>query len=182
MDSFDSGGLPSGGSRLLSQSPQFSFASAGSSSHTGPGGDDLSLSELYSDNHRLPQAHQHLKTRPSIAEALGFGARPPDLSGDQSTLGTLEDIGEEGEEEGGAEADVTVRGNSEEVDGTSNAAQSREEKLQNDLFVLRQLNGVFAVFNDALQEAQVGTEVNCSCGPNLSLSDHVPCFSPIAHR
>jgi len=51
-----------------------------------------------------------------------------------------------------------VRENAEEPDGTSNAAQLREEKLQNDLFVLRQLNGAFAVYNDALREAQAGTE------------------------
>jgi hypothetical protein len=165
MDSFDSAGLPLGGSRLLSQSPQFSFASASSSSHTGPGGDDLSLSELYPDDHRLPEREQdrqtrhNPKTRPSIAEALGFGTRVPDLSEDQCTSGTLEDVGEELEEEDSAEADVTVRGNGEEAEGTNNAAQLREEKLQNDLFVLRQLNSAFAVYNDALREAQAGTEV-----------------------
>jgi hypothetical protein len=170
MGSFDSAGLPSGGSRLLSQSPQFSFASASSSSHTGPGGDDLSLSELYPDNHGLPererdrQTRHNPKTRPSIAEALGFGVPHPDRSEDQSTLGTLEDVGEELEEEDGAEADVTVRGNGKEAEGTSNAVQLREEKLQNDLFMLRQLNGAFAVYNDALREAQVGTEVNRPCG------------------
>jgi len=175
MDSFDSAGLPTGGSRLLSQSPQFSFASASSSSHTGPGGDDLSLSELYPDDHCLlekerdRQTRHNPKTRPSIAETLGFGAPAPDRSEDQSTLGTLEDVGEELEEEDGAEADVTVRGNGEEAEGTSNAAQLREEKLQNDLFVLRQLNGAFAVYNDALREAQAGTEVNCPCtSSNLS--------------
>lgn len=185
MESFDSAGLPSGGSRLLSQSPQFSFASASSSSHTGPGGDDLSLSELYPDDHCPPererdrQTRHNPKTRPSIAEALGFGARAPDRSENQSTLGTLEDVGEELEEEdGGAEADVTVRGNGEEAEGTRNAAQLREERLQNDLFVLRQLNGAFAVYNDALREAQAGTEVNCPCtSPNLSLSNIPDLFS-----
>jgi hypothetical protein len=188
MDSFDSAGLPSSGSRLLSQSPQFSFSSAGSSSHTGPGGDDLSLSELYPGNHGPPkverdrQTRHNPKTRPSIAEALGFGAPALDRSEDQSTLGTLEDVGEEGEEEDGAEADVTVRETGGEVDGTSNAAQLREEKLQNDIFVLRQLNGTFAVYNDALREAQAGTEVNRSCGSNMLLSNHATCFSPTAHR
>lgn len=189
MDSFDSASLLSGGSRLLSQSPQFSFNSAGSSSssrlQTGPGGEDLSLSELYTeDNNCLPERrepqnetqtrHRNPKsrTRPSIAQALGFGT-PLDQSDDLSLLGALEeedagenrdDWDEEEEEEGaevGAEADVTVRlGGGEDAEKTVIAAQSREEKLQSDLFVLRQLNGAFAVYNDALREAQEGTEVS----------------------
>jgi hypothetical protein len=169
MDSFDSANLLSGGSRLLSQSPQFSFNSASSSSsHTGPGGDDLSLSELDLVPKREPQKTHNPKsrTRPSIAQALGFGGAPLDQSDDLSVLGALEeDVGEEGEEEEGAEAeaeaDVTVRvGHVEDAETTGIAAQSREEKLQSDLFVLRQLNGAFAVYNDALREAQGGTEVS----------------------
>jgi hypothetical protein len=176
MDSFDSANLLSGGSRLLSQSPQFSFNSASSSSsHTGPGGEDLSLSELElnPDNRlteRETQTRHHnpkSRTRPSIAQALGFGAPAPlEQSDDLSVLGALEeeeDVGEEREEEEGieGEADVTVRvGHGEDVEKTGIAAQSREEKLQSDLFVLRQLNGAFAVYNDALREAQGGTEVS----------------------
>ena len=194
MDSLDSANLLSGGSRLLSQSPQFSFnsaASSSSSSHTGPGGEDLSLSELelHSDpdvkpclpEQREPQTqtrktrHHNPKsrTRPSIAQALGFGA-PLGQSDDLSVLNALEeeDAGEEEgderderEEEKGAgaeaEADVTVRGiGGEDAEKTGIAAQSREEKLESDLFVLRQLNGAFAVYNDALREAQGGTEVS----------------------
>jgi hypothetical protein len=170
MDSLDSPNLLSGGSQLLDQSPQFSFNSASSSLHTGPGGDDLSLSELYPDNRppkTEPQTRHNPKTRPSIAEALGFGA-PLDQSDDQSVLHALEE-GEEreedagvGEDEEGTEADVTVRVGDEDADRTSIATQSREEKLQSDLFVLRQLNGAFAVYNDALREAQGGTEVSHS--------------------
>lgn len=179
MDSFDSANLLSGGSRLLSQSPQFSFNSANSSSsHTGPGGDDLSLSELDLDpdnRNRLPPKREpqtqtrnpKSRARPSIAQALGFGGAPLDeQSDDLSLLGALEeDVGEEREEEeedgAEAEADVTVRvGHGEDADRTAIAAQSRDEKLQSDLFVLRQLNGAFAVYNDALREAQGGTEVS----------------------
>ncbi|KAI0256031.1 hypothetical protein BJV78DRAFT_1273017 [Lactifluus subvellereus] len=161
MDTFDSTILPSGGSRLLSESPQFSLASASSGSHTGPGGDDLSLSELCPDEDQTRSHNQ--KTRPSIAQALGFGA-PLDQSDDRSTLGALEEgEGGEGEWEGENEdstaaADVTVRVSGEDADRTRLAAQSREEKLQSDLFVLRQLNGAFAVYNDALRETQAGTE------------------------
>ncbi len=142
MDSFDPANLLSGDSRLLSQSPQFSFNSASSSSHTGPGGDDLSLSELYPDSdHRLPKT----RARPSIAQALGFGA-PVDQSDDL----------------GGKDADKT----------TVETKQSCEEKLQNDLFVLRQLNGAFAVYNDALREAQGGTEVKSLLLLRLNLLTH----------
>lgn len=185
MDSFDSANLLSGGSRLLSQSPQFSFNSASSSSHTGPGGDDLSLSELnLTERETQTQTRHHnakSRTRPSIAQALGFDAAPLDLSDDLSVLGALEeDAGEEMEEEEGAEAeaeaDVTVRvGHGEDAEKTGVAAQSREEKLQSDLFVLRQLNGAFAVYNDALRETQGGTEVSPKAMPSrgsffLSLS------------
>jgi len=183
MDSLDSANLLSGGSRLLSQSPQFSFNSASSSSHTGPGGEDLSLSELYPDN-RLPERERHhnpkSRTRPSIAQALGFGA-PLDQSDDLSLLGALEEEGageereEEEEEEAEAEADVTVRVGGEDAEKTVIAAQSREEKLQSDLFVLRQLNGAFAVYNDALREAQGGTEVSPSCLSRGSF------FFPLSH-
>jgi hypothetical protein len=174
MDSFDSANLLSGGSRLLSQSPQFSFnnnsaSSSSSHTHTGPGGEDLSLSELELEpqTQTRPQTRHHhnpkSRTRPSIAQALGFGA-PLDQSADD--LSVLEEEGdageerEEGEEEQGAEveADVTMRVGGAEK--TVIAAQSREEKLQGDLFVLRQLNGAFAVYNDALREAQGGTEVS----------------------
>jgi hypothetical protein len=176
MDSLDSANLLSGGSRLLSQSPQFSFnnnsASSSTSSssriHTGPGGEDLSLSELELDPQTQTRYHNSKtksRTRPSIAQALGFGAPVDQSADDLSVLGALEeeDAGEEMEEEESAEAeaDVTVRvGGGEDAGKTVIAAQSREEKLQSDLFVLRQLNGAFAVYNDALREAQGGTEVS----------------------
>jgi hypothetical protein len=168
MDSLE---LPtSGDSRILSESPQFSI---GSSSHsTGPGGDDLSLSELCLDNHppqRPAQARNNPKTRPSIAQALGFGA--PIVPSQDASASVLEEVGEGGlgaEEEleeddgndGNAAADVTVRA-SEDADPTQLVARSREEKLRSDLFVLRQLNGAFAAYNDALRATQSGTEVSC---------------------
>jgi len=174
MDSFDSAGLPAGGSRLLSQSPQFSFVSTSSSSNTGPGGDDLSVSELYPQND-VPGKEAHTgrnpKTRPSIAQVLGFGAPLElDQSDDRSMLGALDEGGEEEDGDRGErddenygdeiteEADVTVRGNGEDTDRTGIAAQSHEEKLKSDLSLLRRLNGAFEVYNDALREAQSGTE------------------------
>ncbi|KAH9978703.1 hypothetical protein BGW80DRAFT_690546 [Lactifluus volemus] len=175
MDTFDSTILPSGGSPLLSESPQFSLNSASSNTHTGPRGADLSLSELYPDNplpERRSQARHDQKTRPSIAQALGFAAsldRSDDRSG---TLDALEEEAWEGEEriergregdidddeDSSAAADVTVRAADEDADRTRLAAQSREEKLQSDLFVLRQINTAFAGYNSALRETQIGSE------------------------
>ncbi|KAH8998509.1 hypothetical protein EDB92DRAFT_1941334 [Lactarius akahatsu] len=168
---------PSGDSQLLSESPQFSLTSVGSSSRTGPGGDDLSLSELYPDN-PLPQRpaqarRDNPKTRPSIAQALGFGA-PIGRSQGASASGVPE------EEEGEGWRDVTVRAG-EDVDPTHLAAQSREEKLRSDLFVLRQLNGAFAAYNDALRETQAGTEVSlCSMSQSV-IFDH-PSVVVLRHK
>ncbi|KAI0276575.1 hypothetical protein BGY98DRAFT_985076 [Russula aff. rugulosa BPL654] len=125
MDSFDSANLLSGGSRLLSQSPQFSFNNNSSGSST------LELepqTQTQTRHHHNPKTKS--RTRPSIAQALGFGAPVDQSADDLSVLGALE------EEDAG-----------EEMEG-------RKEKLQSDLFVLRQLNGAFAVYNDALREAQ----------------------------
>ena len=36
---------------------------------------------------------------------------------------------------------------------------TKGEKLQNDLFVLRKLNGTFRLYNEALSETESGTEV-----------------------
>ncbi|KAI0266706.1 hypothetical protein BC834DRAFT_873167 [Gloeopeniophorella convolvens] len=169
MDSLDSTAFPPSGSRLLSESPQFSLSSASSASRTGPRGDDLSLSDLSVAPRRTTRPTAPLKrkqaqgARQSIAQTLGFGA-PADDSIDEQEQSALGALGEENEEMEAADAetegeesdgDVTVH---VDADAPRLAAQSREEKLQNDLFVLRQLNGAFAVYADALRETQAGTE------------------------
>ncbi|KAH9002651.1 hypothetical protein EDB86DRAFT_2827066 [Lactarius hatsudake] len=179
---------PSGDSQLLSESPQFSLTSVGSSSRTGPGGDDLSLSELYPDN-PLPQRpaqarRDNPKTRPSIAQALGFGApigRPqgasasgvPEEEEGEGWRGEEEEqkVGDDDGNEDSVAADVTVRAG-EDADPTHLAAQSREEKLRSDLFVLRQLNGAFAAYNDALRETQAGTESVIFDHPSVVVLQH----------
>jgi hypothetical protein len=40
------------------------------------------------------------------------------------------------------------------------AAKTREEKLQHDLFLLKKLNGAFALYTDALRATQSSTEVS----------------------
>ena len=126
-------------SRLLSQalpSPDPLDAS-----HTGPGGPDLSLSELsLSDK---PYNPRFSLLAPPLA--------PLHLSADQSAI--LED-----EQEGGADVDER-----DDADNTmmqhAVAEKAREEKLQSDLFILKKLNASFAVLNDALQASMGATQV-----------------------
>ena len=60
--------------------------------------------------------------------------------------------------DGTAAAGVTVRA-SEDADLTHQAARPREEKLRSDLFVLHQLAGAFAAYNDVLRATQASTVV-----------------------
>ncbi|KIJ49498.1 hypothetical protein M422DRAFT_27863 [Sphaerobolus stellatus SS14] len=142
MSSFSSADTPSfAGSSILRESPPFSSAA-----YTGPGGADLSLSELYisereEDNPRsrpfslLPLQHaQHDATE--------------EERGDHSVFS---DSGGLVEEEG----DVTIVG---ERKSSFNEARQREERLQRDLFVLKKLNASFALYNGALKDVRSTTE------------------------
>ena len=129
-DSFNSNIIPDGPSRsrLLSESPL--LASYASSSRTGPGGDDLSVSEL-SLNDRLGRRPFSLLPH---NEDTTFTARQPD------------DVDNNPEQRNEPQ---TPR------------VRTRDEKLQNDLFVLRKLNAAFAAYNDALRTTESSSEV-CS--------------------
>ena len=59
----------------------------------------------------------------------------------------------EGEDEGEEEEEARIR-------RTRKAARMREEKLQNDLFLLKKLNGAFSLYTDALRATQSSTEVS----------------------
>ncbi|KAG6375376.1 hypothetical protein JVT61DRAFT_2931 [Boletus reticuloceps] len=137
------------GSHLLSQSlpsPDPFDASSYIHTSTGPGGADLSLSEL------------SLSDKPYSRDGPRFSllAPPPAplyFSADQSAI--IE--GEEHEEAG----DTSIDGH----DDANNtimarvvAEKTREEKLQSDLFILRKLNASFAVLNDALRATKGATE------------------------
>lgn len=73
-----------------------------------------------------------------------------------------EDEDEEGLRDEGGEGDVE----DEEVrkSRSRKAARAREEKLQNDLFLLKKLNSAFALYTDALMATQSTTEVS-GCSP-----------------
>ncbi|KAI9569675.1 hypothetical protein HD554DRAFT_501441 [Boletus coccyginus] len=134
-------------SHLLSQSlPSTDSFDVSSHIHTGPGGADLSLSEL------------SLSDKPYSRDGPRFSllAPPPApfcFSADQSTI--IE--GEECEEG----ADISVDGHDGADDTVMErivAEKAREEKLQSDLFILKKLNASFAVLNEALQATKGATE------------------------
>ncbi|EGO25286.1 hypothetical protein SERLADRAFT_465193, partial [Serpula lacrymans var. lacrymans S7.9] len=134
------------GSHLLSESP---LLHASLSSDTGPGGADLSLSEL-SLNDR--PRHGGRVEKPFRFSLLA----PPAQYDDDSILSEFEaggslhsptGDGEEQEDEGVVEQDHDTV-----------LARMHEEKLKNDLIVLRHMNSSFALFNDALRATQTGTE------------------------
>ncbi|KAI0780124.1 DASH complex subunit Duo1-domain-containing protein [Fomes fomentarius] len=141
MDSFNLSDvqMPASGSRLLSEpTPDISSSS---STRTGPGGDDLSISELSLSDR--PQS-KSARRRP-------FSLLAPPQTPDESAVADEED--EDGE--GGFDATMTQ----EDMEKAKRiAAKTREEKLQHDLFVLKKLNSAFEVYKDALQETKSNTD------------------------
>lgn len=129
----------SSGSRLLSESPQLPSSSSLLHSHTGPGGDDLSLSELSIPDRPTP--------RPSTSASFHHKKSAEDDPFNNDSL--LDEDGDE-DETGKPEVDEHTK---------RQAAKAREEKLQRDLFILKKLNSSFATFNQVLKDTQTGTEV-----------------------
>ncbi|KAM5535589.1 hypothetical protein V8D89_010756 [Ganoderma adspersum] len=140
MDSFDLSNIdmPASGSRLLSEpTPDISS----SSSRTGHGGDDLSLSEL-SLGERPQSKPAHRRPFSLLAQP-----QPPDESA----------LADEDVEEGDGGLDETMT--QEEMEKARKAAvKTREEKLQHDLFVLKKLNAAFEVYKDALRDTKSSTD------------------------
>ncbi|KAG5638309.1 hypothetical protein H0H81_000727 [Sphagnurus paluster] len=129
-NSFDSSDISfsASGSRLLSES----LVLQSSSSHTGLGGDDLSISELSSAErtHLSQKPFDHLAARES------------------STLEAVEDYEDDSDQEVHEEHDHGEQAEQQRRHRT----KLREEKLQSDIFILRKLNASFATFNEALQD------------------------------
>ena len=144
MDSFDIShvDMHASGSRLLSE-PTPDISSSSSASRTGPGGDDLSISEL--------SLYKQPNTRSSHKRPFSLLARPP--SPEESA------VADEEAEEGEVGLDATLT--QEELEkARRGAAKTREEKLQHDLFVLKKLNAAFDVYKDALKATQSSTDVS----------------------
>jgi len=125
------------GSRPLSESSvQFS-------SNTGPGGDDLSISEL-SLSSRVFQRPFSLLAHPTQDQ------EPTTPTHDVSHV--LCDA--EGEYE------VDSEENAEDTEKSRRlAAKLREEKLQSDAFILKKLNASLALFNETLSDTESANEV-----------------------
>lgn len=136
------------GSRLLSESSILHSSSSGSS-RTGPGGDDLSLSELSLSDRPLPGPPR----RPKFSLLARPLQQEPGLVDDSAVA----DDDAEPSEEGIIDRTMTQ----EDVEKTKRlAAKSREERLQHDLFILKKLNSAFETYKDALRETKSSTEVS----------------------
>lgn len=120
-----------------------------SPSHTGPGGADLSLSELSLSDKETEIFRFHDKPRFSL---LAPTATTSQTSWPDQSRISEDDEYEEGNDES-SENDVDTT-----MIGRVAAAKVREDKLQSDLFVLKKLNASFALFNDALRSTQTATE------------------------
>ncbi|KAG1870151.1 hypothetical protein DFJ58DRAFT_764898 [Suillus subalutaceus] len=118
------------------------------SPHTGPGGADLSLSELSLEDKDTENFRFHDKPRFSLLAPTATTSQT--FWPDQSRI-SEDDEYEEGNE--GSENDVDIT-----MIGRVAAAKAREDKLQSDLYVLKKLNASFALFNDALRSTQTATE------------------------
>lgn len=122
------------GPRLLSESPPPPASVSSSRSQTGHGGNDLSLSELSLENRSPPR-------RPSASS----------FDPEQSVYDDENSI---------EDGNISIQ-DDEQI--KKEAAKTREEKLQRDLFILRKLNSSFAAFNEVLRDTQTGTEVRIIC-------------------
>ena len=85
-----------------------------------------------------------------------------DLPEGDRSQGQAENDDERDEEE--AEEDAEGEGDGEDEEAqirrARKNARTREEKLQNDLFLLKKLNGAFSLYTDALRTTQSTTEVS----------------------
>lgn len=146
MDSFDLSNLqmPQSGSQLLAEpTPDISS----SSSRTGHGGDDLSLSEL--------SLSERAQSKPGHRRPFSLLARPE--SPDESAVA-------DGDAEDGEEPDMDGTMTQEDLEKARKlAAKTREEKLQHDLFTLKKLNAAFEVYKEALRETKSNTDVSPQC-------------------
>ncbi|KIM69758.1 hypothetical protein SCLCIDRAFT_13135 [Scleroderma citrinum Foug A] len=116
---------------------------------TGPGGADLSLSELSLSDKPFTR-----DDGPRFSLLAPQPALSHPFSSDQSAI--AED--DEYDDDTGATADTEEDVTNTAVIGRAVTAKAREEKLQRDLFILKKLNSSFSVLNDALSVAKSATE------------------------
>ena len=95
---------------------------------------------------------QHLSVNDLSTGDLGQGEAEDDGRDEDEVEEDLRDEGEGVDEEA-------------EIRKARKAARTREEKLQNDLFLLKKLNSAFSLYTDALRTTQSSTEVSGCCPP-----------------
>lgn len=130
------------GSRLLSESPILSAYST----QTGLGGEDLSLSELSLSDR---SSSHHFEKPFSLLAPQGPSTPAQDNSHNLEHDLEADDLGSDPDDLYVEHAEKDMR----------NASKAREEKLQSDIFILRRLNGSFALFNEALQDTESANQV-----------------------
>ena len=149
IDSPDVNATHSGSHLLSMDTPTFT-----SESRTGPGGDDLSLSELSISN---PDS---IMSKPfSLLANFNPRTRPVDpttptrlnesevITEDQQLASDSKEV--EGDLEDERDAEVIQR----------NAQEARDEKLKSDIFILKKLNAAFDLFHEALEETGDANQV-----------------------
>lgn len=160
-----SGDTPSfAGSSLLRQLPPFRPPS-----HTGPGGADLSLSELYisdrSEDSTVPKPFSLLPQRDTHDKEPEHDEDQPILDQDAPVDETFDELFDE-------EDAAKEKGKR----SLNEARATREERLQHDLFVLKKLNASFSVYNESLKDVRSSSEVrSLSTDCTLTSSQNV-CF------
>ena len=132
--------IPSFGSSLLRESPPF----CGS---TGPGGADLSLSELYVSD----RSEDATQSKPFSLLPQCEANEETDKYDNEETIFTKADV----KKAEADEDDVTILQKRQ-----SSSRVAREERLQHDLFVLKKLNSSFRLYNEALQDTRSSTEAS----------------------
>src|SRR5258707_580978 len=153
------------GSRLLSlDSPTFPLDS--SQSRTGPGGDDLSISELsLSDPDSILNkpfsllAKFNPKPPPTPTTTTNYNedlVTPTRANLKIGPAPEIQQVNEDGAH--GGDAEVEVEDEDEEV-VRQRAREKRDEKLKSDIFILKKLNAAFEQFHDSLEETGSANEV-----------------------
>ncbi|KAJ3814565.1 hypothetical protein F5876DRAFT_86356 [Lentinula aff. lateritia] len=141
MDYSSDFSLDTNGSRLLSESPMLPSSSSLSSSSCQA---DLSLSELSISDHRPEFPSSSSSSRPF---------KVGDENSNEHEDLDDEDFGEITQKQITVDDEQAATTDSEEREQVkrTKAKLLREDKLQNDIFVLRKLNAAFLSFNEALE-------------------------------
>jgi len=133
--------------------------------------------DLSADITALPTGHT---TRLLSESPLVGRSDHPDLSssdllsvhdlptGDCSQSHAVDDERDEVEVEEGLHEEDDGEDEEAQIRRARKAARTREEKLQNDLFLLKKLNSAFSLYTDALRATQSSTEVSRYFTPTTS--------------